>query len=240
MTTSTLKRPAVRRVPLVGNVLTVRIIVPEEYQPAWTRQSQSDDPSRRLLLAQSQPADPDGRIVLNQLRGDPRTRSGKDGRPPTVEELERRIVDTVSARVPRISEQDIVGIGHHAFTVIGGKLVGHESAEKIRSVYLSWSHQDVIVWTSDRQFTVYIRPVDPDRESAAQVWLPEHLGASFENHPFYRTDYPFLAQAWVESEHPRVFRVAAGPIRPDAIDKQYKVSFVFDPQAVDPDLMCGQ
>jgi hypothetical protein len=216
--------------PTVGHVITVRIIVPDQYQLPATRHG-------RHVSA-------NGRRELEEVCDYMRTRSSGAGL--TVATLEDDIVAaarktankmaTAMATSSDLDPQDIVAVENHPFSVVNGKLMGHEEAEKERGpIDLSWSRQDVLIWVSDRAFKVRMRQVSGAVSAVSDD--PFRCDASFRDHPFYRTDYPFEAQQSVGHDGRPIFRVAAGPIRSDAVDRRYKATFLIGTHEVDPDLI---
>jgi hypothetical protein len=217
------------------NVVRVRIIVPDDFQIG-------EDHADALPDAAD---DPNGDQTLESLRGKSRGQ-GKGG----LADLKKKIAAAATKIEPAIVPHDIVAVGHHPFAVIGGTLVGHLDAEhKGGRVTLSLLRQDMLLWEADRPFIVIVRP---HQEDAAVHVHGEHgqdhaddrpdpglrPGRKSPSHPFHRMDHPFVALHSSDREHGRVYRVAAGSVRPDAIiQRHYKATILIGRQRLDPDLI---
>jgi hypothetical protein len=217
----------------IGNVTTVRIIVPREYQPLSEPVTHVGDPN--FIPQQTTDADdPNGEAVLERVCGNLQTASSGGNSGLTVAELRTRICARAYEMLPDIHEHDIVAIGNHPFSVVDGKLMGHEQAEATRGpLELSLSGQNVVIWTSVQDFAIQINRAGGHRSKVPY----DHCHKSYAHHPFYRTDHPFQALEPVDPDEPKIFRVAAGPVRPDAVPGHYKVTFAIGEQIVDPDLI---
>jgi hypothetical protein len=214
-----------------SNVVRVRIIVLDDFQPA-----------RDAGVEPVEGSDPNGQQVLEQLLQ-------QASRKSSLADLKTRIAAAALKVEPKLMPHDIVAVGHHPFSVIGGTLVGHHDAEhKGAVVRLSLLRQDVLIWESDRPFAVIVRPVEKapghvgDHEPAPEERHVAAVGprpaASVPSHPFHRKDHPFVALRPGDREPGGVYRVSAGAVRPDAlIQRHYKATVLIGSQRLDPDLI---